>query len=89
MVLQLLLISSLYIACVLSYALLTFIQLVTGPPDFAAYVQNIYFYYLFWLLTLLKPFVCIGCLPEVVRKIKQWWQKQLRRNTVLVPVNTS
>jgi hypothetical protein len=28
-------------------------------------------------------------LPEVVRKIKQWWQKQLRRNTVLVPVNTS
>jgi hypothetical protein len=88
MVFQLLLISTLHLVCVLPYALVIFIQVVANAPDFAAYIQNVYFYYLFWLLTLLQPFVCIGCLPEVVTKIKQWWRKQIRRNTTVVPVNT-
>jgi len=89
MVFQLLLISSLHLACVLPYALVIFIEVVADSPNFAAYVQNVYFYYLFWLMTLLQPFVCIGCLPEVVSKVKKWWQKQFRRNTVVMPANTS
>jgi hypothetical protein len=53
MVFQLLLISSLHLVCVLPYALVIFIQVVANSPDFAAYIQNVYFYYLCWLLTLL------------------------------------
>jgi hypothetical protein len=85
MVFQLLLISGLHIACVLPYALVIFVQVVTNLPDFGAYEENVYFYYLFWLLMLLQPFVCIGCLPEVINKIKKWWKKRMTRNTTVVP----
>jgi hypothetical protein len=89
LVFQLLVFSSLYLSCTLPYALVISVQAVAGLPDFGAYLENVYFYYLFGLMILLQPFVCIGCLPEVVSKIKPWWQRRLRRNIMVVPVNTS
>jgi hypothetical protein len=88
MIFQLLLISSLYTTCQTSYAVVLFIQLLGGWPDFAAYIQIVYFYYFFWLLTLLLPFVCIGCLPEVVKKIKGSFTRRIRQNNTVLPMTT-
>jgi hypothetical protein len=77
------------IACVVPYALVIFIEVAAGLPEFAAYVQNVYFYYLFLLLTLLQPFFGIGCLPEVMNKIKKCWKKWTRRSVAVMPANAT
>jgi hypothetical protein len=86
MVIQLLSISSLYLTCQLPLNMLVFIQLFITLPDWTAYMQNVYFYYLFWLLTLLLPLVCIGCLTEVTKKLKNSFIKRRGRNMTVVPM---
>jgi hypothetical protein len=89
MVIQLLSISSLYLACQVPFDAVVLIQLFVNLPDWAAYMQIIYFYYLFWLLTLLLPFVCIGCLTEVTNKLKNSFMQRRGRNTTVVPMTTA
>jgi hypothetical protein len=84
MVLQLVLISSIHVACVLPYALLVFIQVVAEMPKLTAYVQDDYVYF-FWLLTVLQPFVYIGCLPEVASKVKNGLMGLIRQNNMMTP----
>jgi len=85
MILQLLLIASLYLLCQGPAAGIVFLQLFITYPDSVIYVQNVYFYYLFWLFTLLSPFACMGCMPEVIKKVKNSI-KWPRRITAVRPV---
>jgi hypothetical protein len=86
MVIQLLVISSLYTACQTPFDAVVFIQFFVTLPDSIAYVQIAYFYDLFWLLTLLFPFACIGCMPEVSSKVKNVLSRRIRRNMMVVPM---
>jgi membrane protein implicated in regulation of membrane protease activity len=86
MVIQLLSISTVYLTCQIPYAVVICIQLFVNLPDWAAYMQIIYFYYFFWLLALLLPFVCIGCMTEVTKKLKTSFMQLRGRNTTVVPM---
>lgn len=88
MVIQVLSISCLYFFLQGSFTGVLFVQLFTVLPDSIIYVQTIYFYYFFWLLTLLLPFVCIGCLPEVTNKLKSSFKRQFGRNITVLPIAT-
>jgi hypothetical protein len=89
MVIQLLPISSLYLTFQLPYYAVVFIQLFITLPDWTAYMQIVYFYYLFWLLTLLLPLICIGCLTDVTNKLKTSFMQLRGRNATVVPmINT-
>ena len=69
MIIQLLVISSLYSVCQFPFVTVLFIQLFVNIPEWIAYVQIVYFYYLFWLLTLLLPITCIACMSDVTNKV--------------------
>jgi hypothetical protein len=71
MIVQFLAISSLYFICEIPTSLVLVIQLFGNVPDFGAYVQIVYFYYFFWLLSVLLPLVCMECLTEVRNAIKR------------------
>jgi hypothetical protein len=86
MVIQLLSISTVYLTCQIPYAVVICIQLFVNLPDWAAYMQIIYFYYFFWLLALLLPFVCIGCMTEVTKTLKTSFMQLRGRNTTVVPM---
>ena len=85
MIIQLLLISSLYSSCQFPFASILFIQLFINLSSLAVYLEIVYFYYLFWLLTLLLPFACMGCFPEIMRKFKNTFIRQVRRNHTITP----
>ncbi|CAF1628682.1 unnamed protein product [Adineta ricciae] len=89
MMFQLLLISSLYSVLQIPFVVVQLIPLFTILSPLGVYLQAVYFYYFFWLLTLLLPFVCIGCLPEVVKKVKDLFTRWTRRNTMIVPIITN
>ncbi len=77
------------IACIVLYVLVIFIEIIAGLPEVAACVQNVCFYYLFRLLTLLQPFfVSVVCL-KWWNKIKQCWKKWTRRNGAVMPCNAT
>ena len=86
MIFQLLLISSLYSLLQIPFTVVVFIPLFVSLSDLASYLQNVYFYYFFWLLTLLLPFACIGCLPEVVNIVKKSLLRRLNRNNTVMPM---
>jgi hypothetical protein len=86
MVIQLLVISGLYAACQVPFDAVVFMQLFVTLPDSIAYVQIVYFYYLFWLLTQLLPFACIGCMPEVSSKVKNVLMLRMRQNIRVLPM---
>ena len=88
MVIQILSISCLYFVLQGPFTGVLFVQLFTTLPDSILYVQTVYFYYFFWLLTLLLPFVCIGCLPEVTNKLKNSFRRRLGRNMIVLPIAT-
>jgi hypothetical protein len=88
MVFQLLLLSTLFSATQIPANLITFILLFVSLPDLVYYVQVVCFYYFFYLFTLLLPFACIGCLPEVVNKVKNSLVRRMRRNNTVVAVST-
>ena len=70
MILQLVLIFSVYSLFQAPYFLTIFLQLFIKLPDAIAYIQIVCFYYFFWFLTQLLPIVCFGCMPEVTHKFK-------------------
>jgi hypothetical protein len=88
MIFQLLLVSSLYSLFQIPYIVVVCIQLFITLSDLANYLQNVYFYYFFWLLTLVLPFACVGCLPEVVNKVKNSLMRRMRHNNVVIPTTT-
>jgi hypothetical protein len=88
MIVQLLVISSLYLACQIPFDAVVFLQLFITLPDLLAYIQIVYFYYLFWLLTLLLPLACMGCMSEVRNKIKTLFTQRIRRNMTVGPTTT-
>jgi len=85
MIFQLLLISGLYSSLQIPFTVLVFIPLFIIVPPLGVYLQNVYFYYFFWLLTLLLPFACLGCLPEVVKKVKNVLMRRMRQNNMVAP----
>jgi hypothetical protein len=88
MIIQLLLISSLYLTCQIPYASVVFLELFFTLPDFLSYIQMVYFYYSFWLLTLLLPLACMGCMSEVRNKIKNSFTQRMRQNMMVGPTTT-
>jgi hypothetical protein len=88
MVIQILSITSLYVVCQVPAECILFIKLYVTLPDWVTYIQIVYFYYLFWLLTFLLPFACIGCMPEVINKLKNSFIQRRRRNMMRIPMNT-
>ena len=88
MVIQILCISSLYFILQGPFIGVLFIQLFVVLPNSIVYVQTVYFYYFFWLLSLLLPFVCIGCLPEVTSKLKSSFMSRIGRNLTVAPMAT-
>jgi hypothetical protein len=89
MIVQLLIVSNLYLACQIPYALVVLIQLFGSMPDFAAYVEIVYLYYLFWLLSLLLPLVCIGCLTQVTNRFKKSLKRLVRLNGSMAATTSS
>ncbi len=89
MIFQLLLISSLYSLFQIPFTVVLLMPLFVTLSPLATYLQNVYFYYFFWLLTLLLPFACIGCLPEVVKKVKIALMRRIRQNNVVLPMTTT
>ena len=86
MILQLLLITSLFSLCQMPFNGVVFIQLFIVLPDILAYIQIVYFYYLFWFLTLLLPMACMICLTEVMKNIKDFFRKRFGRRNTIIPV---
>ncbi|CAF1477208.1 unnamed protein product [Adineta steineri] len=86
MILQLFLITSIYFILQFPYAMMVFLQLFFSLPEWSIRIQIVYFYYCFWLLTLLLPFVSIGCLPEVIKKIKHSFIRRMQRNNTILPM---
>lgn len=87
MVIQVLSISVLYLILQAPASMVSFIQLFIVLSDSMLYIQIAYFFYLFWVLTLLIPFVCMGCIPEVLLKLKGALIQRMGRNTAIVPQN--
>ena len=85
MVIQVLSISILYLILQTPASMVSFIQLFVVLSDWMLYIQIAYFFYLFWVLTLLIPFVCIGCIPEVLMKLKGVFIRRMGRNIAIVP----
>ncbi|CAF1338538.1 unnamed protein product [Adineta ricciae] len=87
MILQLLSISTLYFSCMGPYTLIQVIDSLIGLPSTAAYIKNVYLFYVYWLLTLLLPYVCIGCLPEVTNKIRRQVKNWNNRENMIMPTS--
>ena len=89
MMFQLLVISSLCSACQIPFVSLLFVQLFTQLPDMVLYIQTTYFYYLFWFLTMILPFACLGCLPEVINRMKKMLLRKFTRKNRITMLHTS
>jgi hypothetical protein len=89
MIFQLLLISSPYTLLQIPYTIVLIISMVVTLSPLGVYLQSVYFYYFFWLLTLLLPFACAGCLPEVVSMVKTSLMRRMRRNNAVISLRTT
>ncbi|CAF1015738.1 unnamed protein product [Adineta ricciae] len=85
MIVQVLVISNLFVIIQTPYVLIAFIQILGNVPDFALYIQVVYFYYCLWLFALVLPFACLSCLPEVKNKIRMDFMRCIERNNGIVP----
>lgn len=85
MILQLIIISSIYILCLGPYTLIQIIDLIFILPPTAEYIQNVHLFYLYWLLSLLFPFVSIHCLPELKTNLRQFIRKISLHINVISP----
>ena len=88
MVLQLCSIASLYMIVVGPYCVLQVINLLVELPTAVIYVKDTHLFYVYWLLTLLLPFVCLGCLPEVTHRFHQQVKRWMHRRHCVVPVGS-
>ncbi|CAM4914560.1 unnamed protein product [Rotaria socialis] len=86
MILQLLILSFLHLVTVAPYALIPFVGLFAGLPTVSLYIQTVYFYYLFWLLMLLSPLVCIVSINEVKVKITKAFARLIGRDNTVAPL---
>ena len=86
MILQLLSISFVYLICMGPYTLVQIIDLLAGLSPLMTYVENVYLFYVYWLLMLLLPFVCIGCVPELTNKLNRQLKKWICRTNTVMPV---
>jgi hypothetical protein len=89
MIIQFLVISSIYLSCQIPYNVVVFIELFITVSDLVAYIQIVYFYYLFWLLTMLLPLACMGCMSEVRNKIKNPLMRRTRQTNTVIPMTTA
>ncbi|UJR16850.1 hypothetical protein I4U23_003749 [Adineta vaga] len=87
MIFHLLLLTSVYLLLQIPFAVIIMLQTLIYLPEWAIRMQTVYFYYFFWLLTLLLPFVCVLCLPEVTKKLKNSLQQRVRRHHTVIPMN--
>lgn len=89
MIIQLLAISMLYLGFMGPYSTLEIIDNVVGLSSTANFVKQNYFFYMYWLITLLIPFICIGCLPEVTNKFHRQLNKLLNIKNSVAPLPTT
>jgi hypothetical protein len=87
MILQLLSISFLYLICMGPYTLIQAIGLFTKLSKSTKYLKDVYLFYVYWLLTLLLPYVCIGCLPEVTSKVKKQVKSWMNAKNSIAPAS--
>ncbi len=85
MILQLLSISCLYLICMGPYTMIQVIDLFVGLSEAATYIKDIYLFYVYWLLTLLLPYVCVGCLPEITNDMKKKMTRWINRQNSIAP----
>ncbi|UJR17109.1 hypothetical protein I4U23_004005 [Adineta vaga] len=79
MIVNLFLLTGIYLLLQIPFALMVMLQLFVNLPEWSIEMHINYFYYFFWLLTLLLPFICLGCLPEVVKKLKSYIRRQSQK----------
>jgi hypothetical protein len=63
-VVQIIPVSVLYLCGVIPYGLLTSINRFSGWSSMGMHVQQLYFFYLFYLLTQLLPFAYLAGMPK-------------------------
>ena len=68
MILQFLPICILYLCGYLPFGFVQCYHMIHGPTDLSVSVQQLYFFYLFYLIGVLHPFACLIGMPEVYRK---------------------
>ncbi|CAF1319528.1 unnamed protein product [Rotaria sp. Silwood1] len=78
MIVQFVPVAVLYMSGYLTYGFLQCYHMIHGPTDLSTFIQQVYFFHLFYLVGLLHPFVCLIGMPEVYRK---WLPKRDRHIT--------
>jgi hypothetical protein len=66
---QIIPISILYLCCVIPYGLITCINIFDGWSGIGMSVQQLYFFYLFYLLAELLPFAYLAAIPKLYSKL--------------------
>jgi hypothetical protein len=89
MILQMCLISSVYLVFIGPYALAEIINLFVGLSDTAIYIKEVYLFYMYWLLTLFLPFVCLKSLPEVTKQLHRHIARCLVKRCTIMPMIVS
>ncbi|CAF1159134.1 unnamed protein product [Adineta ricciae] len=87
MIVQLLFITCTYLMFQVPFDVIVMLLVFVSLPEWIIRVQALYFYYFFWLLTLVLPLVCMICLPEVMKKMKTSLSQRLRRDNTISPMN--
>lgn len=78
MILQFLPICVLYLCGYLPFGFVQCYHMIHGPTSLSVHIQQLYFFYLFYLIGVLHPFACLIGMPEVYRK---WWHRKTPRVT--------
>ena len=89
MIIQVLVISNLFVIIQTTYVITPFIKIVGNSPNSALYVLDVYLYDCLWLFALVLPFACLSCLPEVKKKIRINFMRRIQRNNGIVPLPLS
>ena len=86
MIVQLLFITCTYMVFQVPFDVMVMLLVFINLPEWAIEMQAMYFYYFFWVLTLVLPFACLICLPEVIKKIKNSMLRRERRTNMVMPM---
>ncbi|CAF4372758.1 unnamed protein product [Rotaria sp. Silwood2] len=79
MILQFLPVSILYSCGYLPFGFVQCYQAINGPTNLSLAIQQLYFFYLFYLIGTLHPFACLIGMPEI------YWKWFCRRNPRVIP----
>ncbi|CAF2405451.1 unnamed protein product [Rotaria sp. Silwood2] len=80
MILQFLPVSILYSCGYLPFGFVQCYQAINGPTNLSLAIQQLYFFYLFYLIGALHPFACLIGMPEL------YWKWIHRENPRVAPV---